>query len=186
MTADDHMAAPRELAKGDGATEREIVSLLGLAASQIEVALREEEAPIATLGRSVTQLANAAEALDSALSALPPDAHEARRRLAEQRDALRADAREATVALQFHDRLVQRLTHVRDSLAWLGEFVDSCGHHGPAAGWDGLRDRIRSQYSMQQERLMFDLLVRGATPDEVLHALADLRRGGAAGHVDLF
>lgn len=184
MTRDTHTAPPRELATGDGVTEREIVSLLGLAASQIEVALREEEAPIATLGRSVTQLAAAAEALDAALATLPDG--DARRAVEDKRDALLADARDATVALQFHDRLVQRLTHVRDSLAWLGEFVDRHGHRGPAAGWDGLRDRIRSQYSMQQERLMFDLLVRGATPDEVLHALADLRRGGAAGHVDLF
>lgn len=184
MTRDTHKAAPREIATGDGVTEREIVSLLGLAASQIEVALREEEAPIATLGRSVTRLADAAQALDAALAVVPEG--DARRALDEQRHALLQEARDATVALQFHDRLVQRLTHVRDSLAWLGEFVDSCGHHGPAPGWDGLRDRIRSQYSMQQERLMFDLLVRGATPDEVLHALADLRRGGGAGHVDLF
>jgi hypothetical protein len=184
MMRDPH--PPRELAEGDGVTEREIVSLLGLAASQIEVALREEEAPIATLGRGVTQLAGAAAALEVALAALPPDAAAARQAIETQRDTLRAEAREATVALQFHDRLVQRLTHVRDSLAWLGEFVDSHGHHGPAAGWDGLRERIREQYSMQQERMMFDLLVRGATPDEVLHALADLRRGGAAGHVDLF
>jgi hypothetical protein len=103
-----------------------------------------------------------------------------------QRDALRHRARESAVALQFHDRLVQRLEHVRDSLAALGDFVDAQAHQGPKADWAGLRSRIRSRYSMEQERVMFDLLVSGATPEQVLHALAELRLGGCAGHVDLF
>jgi hypothetical protein len=172
----------------EGVTERELVSLLGLAASQIEVSLRDSEGPVATLGRAVGALAAAAEVLEGSLAQLPdgPGCDEVRRMLEAQRDALRRRAEESSVALQFHDRLVQRLTHVRDSLAALGDFVDARAHHGPGADWDGLRRRIRDQYSMEQERVMFDLLVSGATPDQVLSALADLRVGGAAGHVDMF
>lgn len=172
----------------DGLTERELVSMLGLAASQIEVSLRDAEQPIATLCRAITALGAAAEVLDGGLGQLPDGegAADVRRLLEAQRDALKHRAEEASVALQFHDRLVQRLTHVRDSLAALGDFVDAKAHHGPAPDWDGLRRRIRDQYSMEQERVMFDLLVSGATPDQVLRALADLRVGGAASHVDLF
>ena len=168
--------------------DRELVAILGLAASQIEVAVREGEAPVATLGASVGALDAAAAVLDGCLGQLPegPGTADVRHLLEAQRDALRHRARDATVALQFHDRLVQRLTHVRDSLAALGAFVGSHARGGSAADWDGLRLRIRSQYSMEQERLMFDLLVAGATPTQVLNALADLRTGGAAGHVDLF
>jgi hypothetical protein len=174
--------------RADGVTERELVTMLGLAASQIEVSVRDSEQPVATLGRAVAAIGAAADVLDGSLAQLPDGNGCAgvRRLLEAQRDALRRRADEAAVALQFHDRLVQRLTHVRDSLAALGEFVDARAHHGPGADWDGLRRRIREQFSMEQERVMFDLLVNGATPEQALRALADHRVGGAAGHVDLF
>jgi hypothetical protein len=137
--------------------DRQLVGLIGLAASQIEVALREAEAPVAALGELISGLAD--------------------------RDSAHAGA----AALQYHDRLAQRLTHVRDTLSALVEFLlDSAGERGPAADWDRLRAGIRSRYSMEPERLMFDLLLRGASPDEVLKALAELKVNGAASHVDLF
>jgi transposase InsO family protein len=168
--------------------ERELVTILGLAASQLEVSVRDTEQPVATLGRAIAALGAAAEVLDGSLQQLPDGGPcaDARRLLVAQRDALRRRADEAAIALQFHDRLVQRLTHVRDSLAALGDFVDARAHRGNAADWEALRRRIRDQYSMEQERVMLDLLVSGATPEQVLRALQDLRRGGAAGHVDLF
>jgi hypothetical protein len=138
------------------ASDRELVSLLALAASQIEVALREAEAPVAVLAEIVAGLGPGAE------------------------------AERATTALQFHDRLVQRLSHVQETLASLAKFVGARSHVGPASNWARLRDSIRGRFSMEQERVMFDLLVGGATPDQVLAALTDLRSGGAASHVDLF
>ncbi len=140
----------------DATGDEELVSLLGLAASQIEVALREAEAPIGELASVVAGLAGT------------------------RQGAL------AATALQFHDRLSQRLTHVRDTLASLAKFVGQRAHVGPDCNWERLRADIRGQYSMEQERLMFDLLVGGATPDQVLEALADMRTNGAASHVDLF
>lgn len=154
----DGAARSRDALAVAPAALQELVSLLGLAAAQIEVALRESEGPVATLAEIVTSLG-------------PTTA-----------------GQEAATALQFHDRLTQRLTHVRDTLAALSEFVDLRGQAGSAsaADWDALRNDIRGRYSMEQERVMFDLLVRGATPDEVLGALAEIRTGGAASHVDLF
>ncbi|MBS0395985.1 MAG: hypothetical protein JSR54_15290 [Proteobacteria bacterium] len=140
-----------------GATgDRELVSLLGLAASQIEVALREAEHPVAELADVVAGLGAGGVGATAA------------------------------TALQFHDRLTQRLTHVRDTLASLAKFLDERSHHGPGSNWDRLRADIRGRYSMEQERVMFDLLVGGASPDQVLEALAELRTSGAASHVDLF
>jgi hypothetical protein len=138
------------------ASDEELVSLLGLAASQIEVALREAEPPVAELAAIVAGL-GATGAGSS-----------------------------ATRALQFHDRLAQRLTHVRDTLAALAKFLDARAHYGPGSNWEQLRAGIRDQYSMEQERVMFDLLIGGATPDQVLQALAEMRTNGAASHVDLF
>jgi hypothetical protein len=138
------------------AADAELARLLGLAASQIEVALREAEPPVAELAAIVARLG---------ASAVAPA---------------------AATALQFHDRLTQRLTHVRDTLAALARFLGERSQRGPGNDWDNLRRAIRGQYSMEQERVMFDLLVGGATPKQVLEALAEMRTNGAAGHVDLF
>jgi len=140
----------------ENGAEPELVGLLGLAASQIEVALRESAAPVAELGNVIAGLGDTPA------------------------------ARTAATALQFHDRLSQRLTHVRDTLAALAEFLSAPGERTLATDWEQLRADIRARYSMEQERLIFDLLVRGSTPEEVLRALAELQVGGAAGHVDLF
>lgn len=134
----------------------ELVKLLGLAASQIEAALREAEPPVAALAGIVARLGETAE------------------------------GRAAATALQFHDRLTQRLTHVRDTLASLARFLGERSPRGPGGGWESLRRDIRGRYSMERERVMFDLLVGGATPDQVLEALAEMRTNGAAGRVDLF
>ncbi|HUO95526.1 MAG TPA: hypothetical protein VMT92_04770 [Steroidobacteraceae bacterium] len=152
----ERAAGNRDANPQASSADAELVSLLGLAASQIEVALREAEAPVAELAGIVQALG-----------------------------AGGAGANAAT-ALQFHDRLSQRLTHVRDTLASLAKFLDARSHHGPGSNWDRLRADIRDQYSMEQERLMFDLLVGGATPEQVLEALAEMRTSGAASHVDLF
>jgi hypothetical protein len=138
------------------AADPELARLLGLVASQIEVALREAEAPVAELAAFVARLG---------ATAVAPT---------------------AATALQFHDRLTQRLTHVRDTLAALARFLGERAQRGPGDDWDNLRRAIRGQYSMEQERVMFDLLVGGATPKQVLEALAEMRTNGAAGHVDLF
>ena len=138
------------------ATDAELARLLGLAASEIEVALREAEPPVAELAAIVARLGVAAA------------------------------ASAATTALQFHDRLTQRLTHGRDTLASLARLLGERSQGGAGGDWDNLRRAIRGQYSMEQERAMFDLLVGGATPEQVLKALAEMRTNGAAGHVDLF
>ena len=152
----DGAAGNRDAHPPARAADGELVSLHGLAASQIEVALREAEPQVAELAAIVT-----------GLGTTPAGAT-------------------AATALQFHDRLNQRLTHVRDTLASLAKFLDECAHHGPGSNWERLRSDIRGQYSMEQERVMFDLLVGGATPEQVLQALAEMRSSGAASHVDLF
>jgi len=150
-------AAPTSDARLPAAAgDAQLVSLLGLAASQIEVALREAEPPVAELAEIVAGLGTTAE------------------------------GSAAAAALQFHDRLTQRLTHVRDALAALATFLGERSPQDSGSHWERLRRHIRGQLSMEPERLMFDLLVGGATPEQVLKALAEMRANGAAGHVDLF
>lgn len=66
-----------------------------------------------------------------------------------------ADAQRAMRALQFHDRLSQRVTHVRDALLRLHASVAT----GGPAEWERLNDSIRALYTMEDERQIFDALV---------------------------
>lgn len=177
------MATERDGAHADWSFDSEIVGFVEMARSQIALALREAEAPIGELGSAIAGIGVACRRIQRLAGEDGPDA------LAELEaaaDQIAASVRDASVALQFHDRLAQRLAHAREALEVLaGAVADRHGHHTPAA-WDRLRDGIRAQYSMDQERVIFDLLVGGATPERVLDTLRNLHDAGAPGHVDLF
>ena len=75
-------------------------------------------------------------------------------------DDMHARAAKASTAIQFHDRLVQCLTHVCASLNYVSEFLASGAAMKPAE-WDELQQRIRGTLSMEEERELFDLLSGG-------------------------
>jgi hypothetical protein len=66
-----------------------------------------------------------------------------------------ADAQRAMRALQFHDRLSQRITHVRDAMARLHASVAT----GRSEEWPKVNEAIRALYTMEDERQIFDALV---------------------------
>ena len=88
-----------------------------------------------------------------------------------------ADAQRAMRALQFHDRLSQRVTHVRDALSRL----HACVATGQGAEWQKLNDSIRSLYTMEDERQIFDALVQRSSDGEEPEG-----EDAACGSVELF
>jgi hypothetical protein len=59
----------------------------------------------------------------------------------------------------------------------------------PAAGhapWADLHERVRRQYSMEQERRIFELAAAGAPPEEFSKALATHSTDIAEDRVELF
>jgi hypothetical protein len=91
-----------------------------------------------------------------------------------------ADAQRAMRALQFHDRLSQRVTHVRDALARVHASVATSG----GEEWRKLHESIRSLYTMEDERQIFDALVkRDESRDENSRETA---KDAPAGSVELF
>jgi hypothetical protein len=73
-----------------------------------------------------------------------------------------ADAQRAMRALQFHDRLSQRISHVRDAMARLHASVAT----GQCDDWQKINDEIRALYTMEDERQIFDALVIRRLPRE--------------------
>jgi len=89
-----------------------------------------------------------------------------------------ADAQRAMRALQFHDRLSQRITHVRDAMARLHASVAT----GPSAEWHKVNEAIRALYTMEDERQIFDALVTRRLPREEERS----REPEQCGSVELF
>jgi cob(I)alamin adenosyltransferase len=102
-------------------------------------------------------------------------------------DDMHTRSGKAVTAIQFHDRLVQCLTHVCSSLTYLGQFMASGSTARSEAQWNELRERVREIHSMEQERVLFDLLAGSASSAEKQTATSS-RPGsaGGAGEVELF
>lgn len=89
-----------------------------------------------------------------------------------------ADAQRAMRALQFHDRLSQRISHVRDAMARLHASVAT----GQGEEWQKVNEAIRALYTMEDERQIFDALVTRRLPREEERA----REPEQCGSVELF
>ena len=63
------------------------------------------------------------------------------------------------VAVQSHDRIMQRLAHVRDSLRVLHEHLGDPQRAQSPESWRSLRERQLREFSMSDERALFTRLV---------------------------
>ena len=151
-----------------------VSALLELAASQLEVAAHTTDAQVETLASSIAALVSLSVELRSANgSGKAPDA--LAHKIVEQ-------AQSAMVAMQFHDQLVQRMAHVRDSLTELNEALS--GGSVSEVDWATVLAGIRFRYSMEDERLQFDRIIGStACPDVNNH---DNTHDSLRGSVELF
>jgi hypothetical protein len=97
------------------------------------------------------------------------------------------DIRRAVVALQFHDRLTQKLSHVASNLGTVAELLrDPCRRDARTA-WEVLRREIRARYTMDCERSLADAVL---PEDSTIRAAAQrdpmMPAPGEGGAIDLF
>jgi hypothetical protein len=112
-----------------------LASVLELVAMQLEIAMQQAAAQVEELSGSIAGLS----ALAGQTGSLE----------------LTAETRRAMMAMQFHDQLVQRVTHVRQALADLHDELRS----GDSPDWVALVARMRSHYTMEDERRLFDMVL---------------------------
>ncbi len=122
----------------------DVVALLGVITSQIEVALQETNAPASTLVEAVHSMSGATQIIARCLSDFSGSPARVFQDLMLLHDDLHSRAGRAGAAIQFHDRLVQSLTHVCASLSRLAEFMSSDNAPRTAAEWNELKERVRA------------------------------------------
>ncbi|MBL4867182.1 MAG: hypothetical protein JKY67_12500 [Pseudomonadales bacterium] len=150
---------------------KETISLMCLAMAQIDTTLTDSSRSVDDLTESFTFLAKDAMKLceihekdssgEGADSPLLSQTQEIAVSMLQRINS-------AIIAFQFYDRLTQRLHHVRGTLNDLGELIDDPTQLYNPEEWSKLQNEIRSCYTMECERLMFDRIMKGDTIDEAL------------------
>ena len=72
------------------------------------------------------------------------------------------------MSFQFYDRLTQKLSHVTNCLAHLSDLISDPHRLYSPNEWRTIQDEIKTAYSMDCERLMFEHIMRGSTLQEAL------------------
>jgi hypothetical protein len=167
-------------APGEGITIGELCSFVDLGIAQLEGAVREADTRVDRLAQSMVVIHAALDRMAERADQCP--SHAPYSELIEQ---MREQVLSAVVSLQFYDKLIQRIQHVRDGLVVPVAHVDAPAE-GKSPHWDTLLDRVRERYSMVEERVLFDFLMKGANADQMLTALTDLRGATNPGELELF
>lgn len=161
----------------DWSQVKETVSLLRLAAAQVDFSMCDGEKSVNALTDSFTAMSETMTLLEAST-----------RELFEQHDVdaeLKASVKEhcasiaekttqAIVAFQFYDKLTQRLGHVVESLSGLGDLVGDQSRLYSPVEWQNLQQLICSKYTMAEERELFDGIMRGEDIHVVLARMHDL------------
>lgn len=148
---------------------RETVLMLNLAVAQISGAMRDGDDSVNVLTHSFTSLMGRVAEMAHAAQALP--ASPERASIEQNCATVSGQMQQAVVAFQFYDKLSQRLTHLSNSLASFARLMSSSKLlHDPDA-WYLLQEDIKSKYTLESDKAMFDAILDGKTVEEALHHL---------------
>ena len=172
----------------DWSQVRETISMLRLAAAQIDFSMRDGEKSVNVLTDSFTSMSETMALLESCTRELftQHDVSDVLKQdVTEHCAAISEKTTQAIIAFQFYDKLTQRLEHVVDSLSKLGELVGNQGRLYSPAEWNELQQSICSRYSMAEERELFDAIMRGEDMQDVMSRMKQLTEQVSASDDDI-
>lgn len=149
---------------------RETILMLALGVAQIEISMRDSDGSVEVLSNSFTSMMGQVKMIEKIATALPDttETADARMAIVSSCDTVGEMMRSAIIAFQFYDKLTQRLSHVSSSLGTLADLVsDSRRLYNPYE-WLGMQEKIKSRYTMEEERLMFEAVMQGKSVKQAL------------------
>lgn len=153
---------------------RETVKLLAISTVQVEGGLKVGDESVGVLAESFTSIVDDMNAIQEILMTLEPSI--------QREDALRhckstqEKIYSSIVAFQFYDRLQQCLQHVSIGLKGLSSLIESPNKLYNPAEWHKFQEEIRSRYTMESEKVMFDAIVHGKSIEEALILAAEFKQ----------
>jgi hypothetical protein len=175
----------------DWSQVRETVLMLELAAGQVEAAMTDSNSSVEVLTDTFTSLADTLQNIDAAVDTLPDTIGNGlvKAEIQTNTQLVASKVRQAIVAFQFYDKLVQRLDHVCHSLAGLSHLVSDRQRLYSPDEWKALQDEILAKYTMIEERAMFEAVLNGVSVKEALDSYMTARMEkveSSGGEVELF
>ncbi len=156
----------------DWSQVRETINMITLAVAQIESSMRDGEQSVSELTESFIYIASRLNGLEQTSVTLQHSISSPQNGEIEKIRDTSADIHDkvnsAIIAFQFYDRLSQRLEHVKRDLAWLSEVISTPDQLYNPAAWNKLQQDIASNYTLEEERIMFEHIMKGATVGEAL------------------
>ena len=155
---------------------KETILMLNLAVAQIDQSMTEGQSSVSTLSSSFTALATNLTDIISSINHLSTDEKRSNEANSEKmKTIIEGSATTALdkvnssiIAFQFYDKLSQRLDHVSQSLSALSALIANPAALYSPVEWQGLQNSIRSKYTMEEERKMFDNVISGMPIEEAL------------------
>jgi len=150
---------------------KQTVQMLNLAVARLEHAMSDGNENVDTLTESFTSLASSIDNMRYAADEMP-DSMPHKHAILYHAEAVTAKISTAVMAFQFYDKLSQRLSHISKSLQGLNEIFDNAEHNNPQA-WLNLQQMIKSRYTLDSDKAMFDAILQGKSVAEILSTALD-------------
>jgi hypothetical protein len=167
----------------DWSQVRETVKLLTLSAAQVDIILQEGDLSVNTLTESFTDIVESMQAINNHLLSL--DTSDTRDQALACCAETKAKIQTAIIAFQFYDRMQQCLQHVTSNLRGLSKLVESPERLYNPNEWEAFQNQIRSRYTMESEKMMFDAILQGESVDDAI-AAKNAYQHNQSGDVELF
>jgi len=150
---------------------KETVLMLNLSVAQLEQSMSEGNASVTTLSSSFTALATNLSDIKASVSNInDEDVNGDKMKIIIEGSATTAldKVHTSIIAFQFYDKLSQRLDHVSQSLHSLSQLIGDPALLYSPIEWKKLQESIRSKYTMEEERKMFDNVLSGMSIEQAL------------------
>lgn len=146
------------------------ITMLYLAVCQIESSMKESGKSVDQLTQSFTELAQHSREVDQHIQKLDDitEIQAFKEEVSNTVKEMQEKINEAITAFQFYDRISQRLDHVSNSLEGVSELMSNSQERNSPSAWESIKDKVKNNYTMESERLMFEHIIRGASVKEAL------------------
>ncbi len=154
----------------DWSQVRETVKLLTLSATQVQGSIIEGDESVTALTESFTSIVDHLAGINDQLQLL--EQSEPRNLALGHCAATSEKIQTSIIAFQFYDRLQQCLQHVTQCLTGLSDIVESSERLYNPREWKKLQEQIRTAYTMESEKALFDAILKGKSIEEALKIAA--------------
>ncbi len=156
--------------------------LLKVAAVQIKCTLLDLADSTGDLTESITDIApfvQRIKALTDRESLMASNSSALSAELISHADSINELVTQTMMTFQFADRISQRLDNVSKSLARITHLIEDNQRTDVPEEWELLKLAIRKAYTMEAERLIFDQVLAGVHPDQIVDEQSRLAQCGA-------